>query len=70
VYRGHTFASLRIQNGESLAHVKEQLGHSSIQATVDVYGRFVPGGNRAAVERLDAAPTCIRAEKCAIEKGG
>ena len=31
----HTFASLLIQNGESLAYVKDQLGHSSIKMTVD-----------------------------------
>jgi hypothetical protein len=29
------------------------VGHSSIQVTVDVYGHLVPGGNRAAVDRLD-----------------
>jgi hypothetical protein len=29
----HTFASLLIQNGESLAYVKDQLGHSSIKMT-------------------------------------
>ena len=51
----HTFASLLIQQGESLAYVKEQMGHSSIQVTVDVYGHLVPGGNRAAVDRLDDA---------------
>lgn len=32
----YTFASLLIQNGESLAYVKEQLGHSSIKITVDI----------------------------------
>ena len=48
----HTFASLLIQNGESLTYVKEQLGHSSIKMTVDVYGHLVPGANRAAVNRL------------------
>ena len=51
----HTFASLLIQQGESLTYVKEQMGHSSIQVTVDVYGHLVPGGNRAAVDRLDDA---------------
>jgi integrase len=51
----HTFASLLIQQGESLAYVKDQMGHSSIQITVDVYGHLVPGGNRAAVDRLDDA---------------
>jgi integrase len=49
----HTFASLLIQNGESLAYVKEQLGHQSIQVTVDIYGHLVPGANRQAVDRLD-----------------
>ena len=48
----HTFASLLIQNGESLAYVKEQLGHSSIKMTVDIYGHLVPGANRQAVNRL------------------
>ena len=49
----HTFASLLIQNGESLAYVKEQMGHHSITITVDTYGHLVPGGNKAAVDRLD-----------------
>jgi len=49
----HSFASLLIQNGESLAYVRDQLGHSSIQITVDTYGHLVPGGNRRAVNRLD-----------------
>jgi len=48
----HTFASLLIQNGESLAYVKEQMGHSSIRVTVDVYGHLIPGANRQAVCRL------------------
>ena len=49
----HSFASLLIQQGESLAYVKEQMGHHSIQVTVDIYGHLVPGGNKAAVDRLD-----------------
>jgi integrase len=49
----HTFASLLIQNGESLAYVKEQMGHSSIKITVDTYGHLMPGGNKAAVDKLD-----------------
>ena len=48
----HTFASLLIQAGESLAYVKDQLGHSSIKITVDLYGHLVPGANRQAVDRL------------------
>ncbi len=49
----HTFASILIQNDESLAYVKDQLGHYSIQLTVDTYGHLVPGSNREAVDRLD-----------------
>ena len=52
----HTSASLLLQQGESVVYVKEQLGHSSIQITVDTYGHLIPGANRAAVDRLDDAP--------------
>ena len=53
----HTFASLLIQQGESLAYVKDQMGHHSIRVTVDVYGHLVPGGNKAAVDKLDDSTT-------------
>jgi integrase len=49
----HTYASLLIQNGESLAYVRDQLGHASIKITVDTYGHLVPGANKVAVDRLD-----------------
>ena len=52
----HTFASLLIAQGESLAYVRDQLGHASIQLTVDTYGHLIPGANRQAVDRLDDAP--------------
>ena len=48
----HTYASLLLQQGESIVYVKEQLGHASIQITVDTYGHLIPGANRAAVDRL------------------
>ena len=44
---GITFASLLLQNGESPQYVKEQLGHSSIKITVDIYGHLVPGDESA-----------------------
>ena len=50
----HTFGSLLIQSGASPAYVKEQMGHSSIQVTVDIYGHLMPGANVACVDRLDA----------------
>ena len=50
----HTFGSLLIQDGASLAYVKEQMGHSSIQITVDTYGHLIPGADIAWVDRLDS----------------
>ena len=49
----HTFASLLLQQGESPVYVQRQLGHASIQLTVDTYGRWLPMGNKAAVDKLD-----------------
>lgn len=51
----HSFASYLIANGESLAYVRDQMGHASIQITVDTYGHLIPGANRQAVNRLDDA---------------
>ncbi len=34
-------------------YVKEQMGHSSIQITVDTYGHLIPGANVSFVDRLD-----------------
>lgn len=49
----HTFASALIAKKESLAYICEQMGHSSIQVTVDLYGHLVPGDNRQAMDKLD-----------------
>jgi len=56
-----TFASLLLPNGESLVYVKKQLGHHNIQSTVDTYGHFIPGANKAAVDRLDEI-ACVRTD--------
>ncbi|MBN2178222.1 MAG: site-specific integrase [Deltaproteobacteria bacterium] len=52
----HTYASLLLSDGASPVYVKEQLGHTSIQMTVDIYGHLIPSANRDAVNRLDAHP--------------
>jgi len=56
----HTFASLLLTQKETPVYVKEQMGHSSIQITVDIYGHLIPGSNKKAVDKLDDldAPTC------------
>jgi len=38
----NTYASILIRRGESLAYVKDQLGHSSIKLTNEIYGQLLP----------------------------
>ena len=52
----HTYASLLLQAGESMMYVKEQLSHSSIKVTVNIYVHLIPGGNKEAIDQLDDLP--------------
>ncbi len=38
-------------------YVKEQMGHSSIQVTVDIYVHLIPGANVSFVDTLDVVAT-------------
>jgi integrase-like protein len=49
----HTFGSLLIQDGASLAYVRDQMGHCSIQITVDTYGHLIPGADINWIDGLD-----------------
>ena len=49
----HSHGSLLIQAGASLAYVRDQMAHSSIQVTVDLSGYLIPGANVAFVDKLD-----------------
>jgi len=53
----HTFGHLLIQAGAPLPYVRDQLGHSSIQVTADIYGHLLPGANVACIDKLDAPIT-------------
>ena len=50
----HTYGSLHIQAGASLAYVRDQMGHSLIQVTADTYGHLIPGANITFVDKLDS----------------
>lgn len=50
----HTFASLLIMNNEHPKYIQEQLGHSSIKVTMDVYGHLMNPTNSKAAEKLAA----------------
>jgi len=65
----HTYASLMLQQGESVAYVQRQLGHASIQLTVDTYGKWLPMGNKAAVDRLDATSPAESGSKMVAGEG-
>src|SRR5882724_67227 len=49
----HTYASLLLAKGISVAYVQAQLGHHSIKVTVDTYGHFIPGARVRFVDQLD-----------------
>jgi integrase len=51
----HTFASLLIAQGEHPKLIAEQLGHASVQITLDRYGHLMPQSYDHAGERLEAA---------------
>lgn len=65
----HTFASLLLSKGESPVYVKEQLGHSSIQITVDLYGKYIQTKKEPGVNKLDNATICNPAATSQNEKG-
>lgn len=49
----HSFASIHIASNQSLAYIRDQLGHSSIEITVNIYGHLVPGYKRSVADTLD-----------------
>ncbi len=64
----HTYASLLLSAGASPVYVKEQLGHTSIQMTVDIYGHLIPSSNRGAVNGLDNHQNTPQAHPQKVEK--
>jgi integrase len=51
----HFFASMLIAQGESPKYISDQLGHSSIQVTFDVYGHLFPQSREEAAAKLQKA---------------
>ncbi len=48
----HTNASLRIEAGQNPKYIQEQLGHSSIQVTMDIYGHLLRSSDQDAAIKL------------------
>jgi integrase len=60
-YRGphqlrHSYASQLIAAGAHPKYIQVQMGHASIQVTMDVYGTLFPGAFARLVDALDGAP--------------
>jgi integrase len=49
----HTYATLLFAKGEHPKVVQEQMGHSSIKLTLDIYSAYIPTMGRSAAERLE-----------------
>jgi hypothetical protein len=49
----HTFASLLIAQGEHPKYIQVQMGHSSINVTMDTYGHLMNTVNQESAKRLD-----------------
>jgi hypothetical protein len=58
-----------LQQGEPVTYVQPQLGHASIQLTVDTYGKWLQMGNKAAVDRLDAVASDETGSKMVASAG-
>ncbi len=50
----HTFGSQLIQSGAPLVYARDQMGHSSIRVTADIYAHLIPGANVGAIDKLDS----------------
>ena len=48
----HTYASLLIAQGEHPKYIQSQLGHSSINVTMDIYGHLMETINHEAAGKL------------------
>ena len=50
----HSYTSLLIAQGENVKFIQSQLGHSSIQTTMDRYGHLLPTNQYGVGSKLDS----------------
>jgi len=65
----HTYASLLINQGESLKYVSAQMGHASITITADLYGHLFKATSAAAMRKLEAQIGATGAKVVSIATG-
>ena len=66
----HTFASLLIDNGESIKYVSRQLGHASASFTLDVYGHCFQETSDRALGRLQETIRTTKRLRFDVLEGG
>jgi integrase len=56
----HTYATLRLSKGDSLAEVSKEMGHASTDITYRTYYKWLPKESRSNIDELDDidASTC------------
>ena len=50
----HSYAAMQIKNNVSLKYLQAQLGHASIEVTLDVYGHLLPGVGEGTADKVEA----------------
>ena len=48
-----TYATLRISNGDNLAEVSKEMGHSTVTITYQTYYKWLPNESRSNIDDLD-----------------
>ncbi len=49
----HTYGALKIEQGENVYYIMRQMGHSSIQVTIDIYGHLLETRKSEAAAKTD-----------------
>jgi integrase len=65
----HTYASLLLMEHISPAYVQKQLGHHSINMTVDIYGHWIPGEGREQLDKTLQGPKARPGQTLSVVTG-
>ena len=52
----HTYATLRLSKGDSLAEVSKEMGHSKADITYQIYYKWLPSESKSQIDELDMQP--------------
>ena len=58
----HSYATLRLSKGDSLAEVSKEMGHSTTEITYRTYYKWLPKESRSDIDELDTQPDATQAQ--------